>query len=750
MNQAAAEPNRDRATVHAASSALSDERAPLLVPGETCWRIETAERLSVLVDADAYFAALRSAISQASKHVFIIGWDVDSRTRLLRPRDAANDGLPTELLPFLRAVLRRRPSLHVYVLTWDFSVIYALEREWMPSWVFSHAHPRLHFMLDRAHVVGASQHQKLVVVDDELAFTGGMDLTIRRWDSSAHAGHDPRRVDPEGEPYGPIHDVQLCVQGPAARALAESARERLQRALEKGHGGTPLGGQSVPELQAELEHEAHASLWPARVPVDFSRVPVGLARTYSSTLTPAEDIREIAALTRRAFTSAERYVYIENQYFTAWTAAAALAESLAAPEGPEIILVLPQLETGWLEQSSMGVLRRQVLARVRRSDRHGRLHIYYPKLPDSQHGLAIHGKLLICDDRVLKSGSANLSNRSLGLDTECDLCLEARPDQRSFEYLSNGIHAVLVRMLSEHLDLPQEQCRAQLSAAGSLHAFIESQRGRPRCLEPVPEQLPDPVWDLGALGDWVIDPERPMAAETFIASLFPLYVRIPWLRGIAASIALIAPVLIMAQLHVAHSVSLDRFVHEPHMLGLLWLGYTLGCSAFVPLSLLLSAVCTLLPAKIAFGFAVSGALVSSCLSHLAGRKFRPLTLRFVRGRYARRLQHSARLRAFRATVIARLLPVGNFAASNLFAGALQVPFGRFCLGNWAGLSLGVALLLLFAKSAQLAVRAPNAGNIALSCGAGALLLAVCYGVARVFTRPPQSTRDNAMRPIAPV
>src|SRR5436190_223066 len=79
--------------------------------------------------------------------------------------------------------------------------------------------------------------------------------------------------------------------------------------------------------------------------------------------------------------------------------------------GADVILVLPLLESGWLEQSSMGMLRRQTLAKLRRSDRHGRLHIYYPKLPASEHGLQIHGKVMICDDRMLKIGSANLSNR---------------------------------------------------------------------------------------------------------------------------------------------------------------------------------------------------------------------------------------------------------------------------------------------------------------------------------------------------
>src|SRR3546814_9275858 len=77
--------------------------------------------------------------------------------------------------------------------------------------------------------VGAAHHQKLVVVDDAIAFIGGLDLTIRRWDTSDHAADQPLRTDPAGQPYTPFHDLQLMLDGAAATALAEVARGRWQR-----------------------------------------------------------------------------------------------------------------------------------------------------------------------------------------------------------------------------------------------------------------------------------------------------------------------------------------------------------------------------------------------------------------------------------------------------------------------------------------------------------------------------------------
>ena len=74
--------------------------------------------------------------------------------------------------------------------------------------------------------MGACVHEKIVVVDDTVAFVGGLDLTVRRWDTSEHRAEDPRRVDPAGKPYEPFHDVQMMVEGDVARAIAERVRCR--------------------------------------------------------------------------------------------------------------------------------------------------------------------------------------------------------------------------------------------------------------------------------------------------------------------------------------------------------------------------------------------------------------------------------------------------------------------------------------------------------------------------------------------
>ena len=131
----------------------------------------------------------------------------------------------------------------------------------------------------------------------------------------------------------------------------------------------------------------------------------------------------------QSIASARRFIYIENQYLTSAAIGAALARRLAEPAGPEVVVVLPREEHGWLEQSSMGVMRARVLRHLLGADRHGRLRLFFPTIPALEQGcMNVHGKVMIVDDRCARVGSANLTNRSMGVDTECDLVLDAELD----------------------------------------------------------------------------------------------------------------------------------------------------------------------------------------------------------------------------------------------------------------------------------------------------------------------------------
>jgi phosphatidylserine/phosphatidylglycerophosphate/cardiolipin synthase-like enzyme len=89
---------------------------------------------------------------------------------------------------------------------------------------------------------------------------------------------------------------------------------------------------------------------------------------------------------------------------------------------------------------------------------------------------------MIVDDDVLRVGSANLNNRSMGLDSECDAMIDARlPGNEGAGATIAGLRAELI---AEHLGADPAEVAAACAEAGSLIAVIERLRGRGRTLLP--------------------------------------------------------------------------------------------------------------------------------------------------------------------------------------------------------------------------------------------------------------------------
>ena len=147
---------------------------PILSPNANVWRIERASRFSVLIDGASFFGAVRQAALLARRSIVIMGWDLDSRTRLVGASGETKDAYPAELAPFLSALVTERSNLDVHLLLWDYSLLYAAERESFPLYSLQwRTPPRVHFSLDNQVPLGASQHQKIVAIDGQVAFSGG-------------------------------------------------------------------------------------------------------------------------------------------------------------------------------------------------------------------------------------------------------------------------------------------------------------------------------------------------------------------------------------------------------------------------------------------------------------------------------------------------------------------------------------------------------------------------------------------------
>jgi phosphatidylserine/phosphatidylglycerophosphate/cardiolipin synthase-like enzyme len=443
--------------------------------------VAEAAHAAVLIDAANYFARLEQLLRAARRSIRIVGWDFDAGICL------NGDAPDRKLGPFLRQLVDEKPQLEIHILVWSLSLLHApgdpFPLLFGAPW---QRHPRIHLKLDREHPLYACHHQKIVVIDDSIAFAGGIDLTVSRRDSQRHAAEAARRCDPDGKPYGPVHDVQMLVEGEAAAALGQVARERWRLAT-----GTSLAPVSP-----------RPNLWPAGVAPDFTAIPVGVVCTA-----PAWHGRAGAAegriMAEDLIAAARRHIYIETQYLTSESVVAALCRSLSQAAGPEIVLVLNRHGDGLVEKLVMARNRDRMLRRLMRADRHHRLAAFHPVVPgrDGPVPVSVHSKLLIADESWLRVGSANLANRSMGLDTECDLALAARTEAEEA-----AIAAIRSRLLAEHLGA-DAQAVARMTRDASLIAAVAAFNGGPRCLQPFEIPLQGPVRPV--FGTGLIDPPAP-------------------------------------------------------------------------------------------------------------------------------------------------------------------------------------------------------------------------------------------------
>lgn len=435
----------------------------LLEPGRTCWRTETAARAAFLVDTQAYFSAVGQALTQARRSILLLGWGFDPRTRLV-PDGSEHSDEPDEIGHVLIALSRARPDLDIRLLIWRSALPVAASQDFFPHrarrWFKNTA---VKFRLDDAVPFGACHHQKVLVIDDRLAFCGGGDFSTDRWDSPAHLDADSRRVDPDHAQHAPRHEVMMMVDGAAAAALGDLARERWRRAT--GEVLAPV---------AETDRASPATdPWPAMIRPDLADVPVSIVRTLPA-WRDYEPVEEWRRLTLACIAEARRTLYMENQYFTSPVIAEALARRLAEPDGPEIVLVSTEHSPSYFDRLTMDRTRSLVLRRLREADVFGRFRAYCPKTVGGRP-IIVHAKVTVVDDRIARIGSCNLNNRSGGFDTECELAVEAGDEVARAAILNLRDH-----LIGHFLGRTAGDVATAIARRGGLVAGLEALRHGPR------------------------------------------------------------------------------------------------------------------------------------------------------------------------------------------------------------------------------------------------------------------------------
>ncbi len=439
-----------------------------------------ADKLEFLIDAQAYYSRFARALELAQEKVVMVGWNVDSRTSWIDPQTGQRIKLSTHI----RRCLQANPKLHIYILCWDFNPFIGKNREWWPYYRPEAWGQRVHFQKDFFHPFLSSHHQKIVLIDDQLAFVGGFDFCEGRWDTPEHRPVNRERVNTKGRHYSAFHDVQSLVQGPVVQDLVEEVTGRWLKASGNGM-------KSCNKLNSDLNQlfENNNSML-----TDCS-VQVCLTQPEFREQKP---LRENLRVTIDLLKSAKKYIYIENQYFTHRRLVKVLLQVLKTRSGPEIILVLPRSSHDKFEEYTIGITQRRALNFLKKNDYWNRLRVCYPRLEASdQHRLYVHSKLLIVDDCFVKIGSTNLNHRSMGFDTECDLLIEAHGEEQRKQ-----IHSFRNQLLSEHLETSNDVLECQEARGYSLLQMIDERSKKPRSLQEWPDGLRWFEWLLWSQEPW--------------------------------------------------------------------------------------------------------------------------------------------------------------------------------------------------------------------------------------------------------
>jgi phosphatidylserine/phosphatidylglycerophosphate/cardiolipin synthase-like enzyme len=471
--------------------------------------VRRAPHVAFLVDGRMTMLKMCCAFLSAKHSIHITAWGLSPDLLLVRGKHkrAGDDGSEEqeELLAWLRAqglstealnywqsdedlsvtnvlayVVKR--GIAVRILLWD---TYTLPFQHSPGDVQKALEPLgISCLLDDSHMgllnhPIEAHHQKTVIVDERVAFVGGIDMMSEnngdydRWDTKGHPYATPLRTGKDGKVPHSWHDVHTLFDGPAVADVERNFRQRWN-SVARLH--------QVDDLLDETSTVHPPQESPIRIQV-VRTIPKGI---YD--FAPEEGIATILESYRRAFAAARRSIYIENQYFWRRTFLGmenpalgvpnadmeALLQALADALGRGVVVTIilpdqPNVGRNFTDEGlkylwelkpaavASGALQAYTLgSSILQVDR----ALYRP--------IYVHAKVAIVDDRWVTVGSANLNNRGMRDDSELNVAIQ-QPD------IAQALRVVL---MAEHLGLCSEETLFRIIEAAGQADFSSSEPQR--------------------------------------------------------------------------------------------------------------------------------------------------------------------------------------------------------------------------------------------------------------------------------
>lgn len=692
---------------------MSSPDLNIFTPGRNCWKVEGADFVSIVVDYGNYYRDLHESIVKARHSIFILGWDIDSRIELLRGEDAQTSPYPNTLFDLLCWKARENPHLQIYLNKWNYSAFFMREREpfWERKWKTCGL-PNIHICLDGMIPLGACHHQKIACIDDETVYWGGMDVALGRWDFRQHRVNNRHRADPCGlphfegtKPFLPYHDIQAVMAGPAAQSLARLVRERWKLASDI----EPLPLRSPQD--ASLPHT-----WPDSDPPDFKNIDVSIARTVPS-MKDSPAIREIEQVYLDEIAKAEKFIYIENQFLCSDEIARAINRQLVAKPALRVLAISCWEPQGIMERKSMWGGRVRFRDLIEANGVKDRVVLAYPVSQEcgEKAVVRIHSKLMVIDDKWMHLGSSNINNRSMGMDTECDVTLIG-----SHEAARQKIAAVRTDLIREHCGRPAEEIDRMIETGTLPQEFLADMPYSTQSLIRIDDEMYRHEKFVG-LARAIADPRKPFIPAQWTNIFHHGENRRLSQRKTAYLVAFIFLCCLitaawkytgMAEYASLESLSALFGAREESFLTYVWVtGLYVVCSMlFIPVTVLTAAIIVVFGGMKGVLISLVAAMISSALGYKLGTLMGPDHLRRFSKVTESVLDKISHLSVISVAII-RNIPLAPFPVVNLVFGISNVSLATFMLGTFIGLLPGKLTLAFLGDSISTLIKSPSVENV---------------------------------------
>jgi phospholipase D1/2 len=414
----------------------------------------------------------------------------------------------------------------------------------------------------------------------------------------------------------------------------------------------------------------------------------------------------------------------------------------------QVIVVGPKQPAGWVEARSMGAGRLRFVRRLEQAGVSDRFRLLYPVVCDGgeETPVMVHAKVLTVDDSLLMIGSANLNNRSMGTDTECNLTIEA-----SSAAESEAITGLRDRLLAEHLDTTPEAVKACFAEQPSPLDALDHLIGSGRRLAVIKDHAP---WDddLAHTLREVADPEHPIDHEDLVGDMFepepdrpprkPI-VKFGFAAAVLVGLPLSWQVTPLAEWADPARLEplIDGFAQSAWAPLIALLAYVAGGLLMFPVTVLIALTAMGFGPVTGFLYAAVGSAVSAALTYQIGAVAGRRGLRRLFGRRLNKVSRALGKRGILSVVALRLVPMAPFTVVNLISGASHIRFGDYMLGTLVGMAPGIAVMTAMGDRLRQVLHNPSAANVGLLVLVVVVWVALSVALQVVLSRRRERNAD---------